>query len=173
MVVVVHAFLPNGLTEARETPAGLAGSGCRKTAREPCQEEKGAGPAYLFLDGLVTLLQPAPPPPHVLPVEDRHIWQPRSVTPAHLLLWPAAAGASPAASPPPRTTPPLLPFSSARTRAGSLSPTEILAVSHPQPRENQAPNARERNDRLTLPPSCLHDITTIYRPLTSDAAPPP
>lgn len=171
-MVVVHAFLPNGLTEARETPAGLAGSGCRKTAREPCQEEKGAGPAYLFFDGLVALLQPAPPPPHVLPVEDRHIWQPRSVTPAHLLLWPAA-GASPAASPPPRTTPPLRPFSSARPHprrepvpCGDPGP-------HPQPRENQAPNARERNDRLTLPPSCLHDITTIYRPLTSDAAPPP
>lgn len=30
----------------------------------------GAGPAYLFLDCLVALLQPAPPPSHVLPVEE-------------------------------------------------------------------------------------------------------
>lgn len=77
-----------------------------------------------------------------------------------------------AAFPSPRTTPPLCPFSSVRTLTGSLSPIGDPG-SIPQPLNNPGPNARRRNDKLTLPPSCQHDITTIYRPLTFDTAPPP
>lgn len=106
-VTAFYPFLSNGLTEARRVLAGPARLGCKEVG--PVEKKKGAGPAYLLFDCLVALLQPAPPPPHVLPVEDRYIWRPGRATPAQPPLWPAGE-ASRAASPPPSHRAAILPF---------------------------------------------------------------
>lgn len=109
---------------------------------------KGAGPAYLLLDCLVALLQPAPPPSHVLPAEDRHIWRPRGATRARAMIgsqypsqmWPVGWGIKGRFPTPSRcdSTPP---FQLRQARAGLPFPRGTLAQ-HPSHGENSGPNAQ-------------------------------
>lgn len=131
--------------ESPSHPRGPAGPGQAALSGAGPWGRKGAGPAYLFLDRLVALLQPAPPPSHVLPVGDRHSWQPRSTSdPASVSPQMGPRGLRlQTASPPSHTaTPPRL-SSRVHRRAGLLFSTGTLAQ-HPNPGRIRVPTPESR-----------------------------